>query len=72
MTWRVTVDRGRCMGSGICAALAPEFFELSGERSRALTDEIRPDETALDAADSCPALAITVTDGNTTLGPRPD
>ncbi|RLU82306.1 cytochrome [Streptomyces griseocarneus] len=72
MGWHVTVDRGRCMGSGICAALAPELFELDGERSRALNAEIPPGETALDAADSCPALAITITDGAETVGPRPD
>jgi ferredoxin len=72
VAWRVAVDRGRCMGSGMCAALAPEFFALDGERSRAVRDEIPPDGTALDAADCCPALAIRVTDGAETVGPRPD
>ncbi|MEU5427000.1 ferredoxin [Streptomyces olivoreticuli] len=71
MVWRVSVDRELCLGSGICAALAPELFELAEERSRVRGDEAAPDETLLDAADSCPAQAISVTDGTRILGPRP-
>ncbi len=70
MTWRVTVDRGRCMGSGICTALAASSFVLDEERSRPLSGETAPDETVLDAADSCPAGAITVTESGRVIGPR--
>ncbi len=69
--WRVTVDRGACIGSGICAALAPGQFALDGERSRPLRGATEPDETVLDAADSCPAAAITVAEGTEVVGPRP-
>lgn len=69
--WRVTVDRGACLGSGICAALAPGLFALDGERSRPLRGTTEPDETVLDAADSCPAAAITVAEGTEVVGPRP-
>ncbi|MFI9235361.1 ferredoxin [Streptomyces cinnamoneus] len=71
MAWRVTVDRGRCMGSGICTSLAASSFVLDGERSRPLGGgESAPDETVLDAADSCPAGAITVTEEGRVIGPR--
>ncbi|MFJ3712986.1 ferredoxin [Streptomyces sp. NBC_01387] len=71
MTWRIEVDRHVCIGSGICAGTAPGLFRLEGERSQALREEISPQEVALDAADSCPALAITVTEGPEVVGPRP-
>ncbi|WP_200863065.1 ferredoxin [Amycolatopsis orientalis] len=71
MAWKVEVDAGTCMGSGMCAALLPETFELDGAAARAVTDTVEPDETVLDAADSCPAMAITVRDGVEVVGPRP-
>ncbi|MEU5423614.1 ferredoxin [Streptomyces sp. NPDC001407] len=71
MVWQVSVDRKLCLGSGICVALAPELFEMSEERSRVRHGETAPDETVLDAAESCPALAISVKDGTRTVGPRP-
>lgn len=71
MVWQVSVDRERCLGSGICAALVPELFEMSEERSRVRRGETAPDETVLDAAESCPALAISVREGTRTVGPRP-
>ncbi|MFC5724299.1 ferredoxin [Streptomyces gamaensis] len=70
MAWEVSVDRGSCLGSGICAALAPELFELADERSRARQERIPPDGAALDAADSCPAAAITVREEGRVIGPR--
>ncbi|WP_367132017.1 MULTISPECIES: ferredoxin [Streptomyces] len=70
-TWRVTVDRSACLGSGICASLAPESFRLEDERSRPVREAAEPGEALLDAADSCPAAAITVTEGTEVIGPRP-
>ncbi|MET9418816.1 ferredoxin [Streptomyces klenkii] len=69
--WRVTVDRSACLGSGICASLAPESFRLEDERSRPVREAAEPGEALLDAADSCPAAAITVTEGTEVIGPRP-
>ena len=71
MTWSIEVDGGVCIGSGMCAALLPETFELDGATARAVTETVEPDETVLDAADSCPAMAITVRDGAEVVGPRP-
>ncbi|URM92484.1 ferredoxin [Streptomyces sp. MRC013] len=71
MTWTIGVDSGTCMGSGICAALAPDLFRLEDAYAVPVRTEIAEDERALDAADSCPALAIVVRDGWRTVGPRP-
>ncbi|MCX4846284.1 ferredoxin [Streptomyces sp. NBC_00893] len=72
MTWNVRVDHRLCQGSGMCAGTVPEVFALDGEHARARSEDIEPDERVLDAADICPALAITVHDGNTVIGPRRD
>ncbi|WP_052850182.1 ferredoxin [Streptomyces avicenniae] len=69
--WHLAVDRDRCMGTGICAGTAPALFRLDGRHSAPVNDSIDPDESALDAADSCPAAAITVTARETVIGPRP-
>lgn len=72
MTWKVAVDPQQCMASGMCAGIAPDLFVLDGaEHSRPVRTEIEADERALDAADVCPAMAITVHDGGTEIGPRP-
>ncbi|MBD3002971.1 ferredoxin [Streptomyces sp. 5-10] len=71
MTWKAEVDGGRCMASGMCAGLAPDLFALDGEHARPRREEVPEEERVLDAADSCPALAITIRDGTKTVGPRP-
>lgn len=69
--WHVDVDKNLCMATGMCAALAPELFELEDTHSVPVNTEIDPDEIALDAADQCPAQAITVREGGREIGPRP-
>ncbi|MDT8912146.1 ferredoxin [Amycolatopsis sp. PS_44_ISF1] len=71
MAWHVEVDEHTCIGSGMCASLMPEVFELNGAVAHPLTETVGEDETVLDAADSCPAMAITVTAGTEVVGPRP-
>ncbi|WP_107416761.1 MULTISPECIES: ferredoxin [unclassified Streptomyces] len=72
VAWTLAVAQDRCMGSGMCAALAPELFRLDGtERAEPVRADVGADERALDAADSCPALAITVREGARVVGPRP-
>ncbi|WP_031082138.1 ferredoxin [Streptomyces sp. NRRL WC-3549] len=72
VSWTTEVDRGLCMGSGMCAGIAPELYGLDDEdRAKPLRHRIPPDERALDAADSCPAAAILVREGDELIGPRP-
>jgi ferredoxin len=66
MTWRVRVDAGRCMSSGMCVGTAPERFRFDGERrSRPVSELIDNDEMVRDAAASCPVEAISLTDAET-------
>jgi ferredoxin len=61
--WRVDVDRGTCIGSGICASLAPVAFALGADRvSRPVRAEVGEDLAVVDAANCCPVQAITLTE----------
>ncbi|GGF34975.1 hypothetical protein GCM10007298_33530 [Williamsia phyllosphaerae] len=63
--WSVQVGE-HCIGSGMCVALDPEHFSLENGRARAEGAQVAPDQRYLDAADTCPAAAITVTDADGT------
>ena len=67
VTWKIDVSAGRCMASGLCVATAPDRFVLDGDVAVPTAAEIEPDEDVLDAAESCPALAITVTENGRDL-----
>ena len=63
MTLVPTIDEIGCAAHGDCVEVAPEVFALNGqvaEVSGAGTDEI-----ILAAAESCPSVAIIVTDSAT-------
>jgi ferredoxin len=62
--WQVEVDRGACIGTGMCAAGASAYFRLEDGRSTAVQDFVEPDELVVDAAESCPVEAILVRDGD--------
>jgi ferredoxin len=61
---RITVDTGRCIGSGMCALTAGEVFDQSEEDGRVVV--LRPEppagsrEAVREAAGLCPAAAITL------------
>jgi ferredoxin len=59
----VVVDRDRCVGNRMCSALAPGAFRV-GDKGQ--SDPYNPDgesvETILEAAGSCPMMAIRVSD----------
>ncbi|MFI9045906.1 ferredoxin [Streptomyces sp. NPDC053427] len=72
MTWKAAVDSRQCMASGMCANIAPDLFVLGESHSRPVKEEFEADERALDAADLCPAMAISVYDDEgEAIGPRP-
>ncbi|KKK04532.1 ferredoxin [Micromonospora sp. HK10] len=60
--WRLYIDPTRCIGSGICAGVAPDHFVLVDGLSRPRVERIPAAEAVLDAADSCPLEAIIVSD----------
>ncbi|MEV6777690.1 ferredoxin [Streptomyces syringium] len=63
----ISVDRGRCLGAGMCVLTAPEVFDQDTEGGRVLLlDTDPPPARALAirrAAYACPSGAIRVTDG---------
>jgi ferredoxin len=64
--WLLDVDHRVCVSSGMCVGLAPAAFELAGARqSTPKVAEVDPDSAVLDAAENCPAEAITITDAVT-------
>jgi ferredoxin len=64
--WRLEVDHGVCVGSGMCVGHAPAAFELNSARqSSPKVAEVDSDEAVLEAAENCPAEAITITDAVT-------
>jgi ferredoxin len=58
--WRITVDKGTCIGSAVCVGTAPNRFTLNGPTSEPINTEVDPDEDVLGAAESCPMEAIRV------------
>jgi ferredoxin len=63
MTWRVAVDTGRCIGSGVCLGTAPGRFQFDeAQHSRPVRALTEPDAQVRDAAAACPVEAILLTD----------
>lgn len=60
---KVKVDRSLCIGAASCVVIAPKVFQLDSEAKAVVVDPSgADDETILDAAKSCPVLAIIVED----------
>lgn len=63
---RLTIDRARCNGHGLCANAVPEVFALDGqEKSTVLVDAV-PDgleERVREAVMICPEGAIALEEG---------
>jgi ferredoxin len=62
---RITIDRARCIGSGICESIAPEFFEVGDDGALVLRQENFDEADQADVDDavrSCPTMALSVSD----------
>lgn len=60
---RITIVRHQCTSSANCASIAPQVFRLDEENISALIDPNgAPGEVILEAAETCPALAIIIDD----------
>jgi ferredoxin len=63
---RVTVDRERCIGAGMCVLTAPEVFDQDEEDGRVVLLVTDPPEELQDAVRQaerlCPSGAIAVQD----------
>ncbi len=62
MTYIPTVDPNECSAHGDCIDIAPDVFRLDDV---AVVIGTAPPELILEAAEACPAVAITVVDDET-------
>ncbi|MGW1024775.1 ferredoxin [Streptomyces sp. NPDC002577] len=64
--WTVTVDQRVCVRTGLCAASAPEEFELDEHgQGRARAETLPASDAVLEVAESCPIEAISITAADT-------
>lgn len=64
--YKVEVIRSKCISAGSCTAIAPKVFELDEENiAKVISQDGNTDEEKLLAAQSCPTMAIVVTDTTT-------
>ncbi len=60
---KIKLDRDKCISAATCVAIAPNTFDLDDEGKVILKDPKGDDEqTIIDAAKSCPTLAIEIYD----------
>ncbi|MBB5867871.1 ferredoxin [Allocatelliglobosispora scoriae] len=58
--WLIEVDARRCIGSGLCAAGAPDHFTVTDNVAVPVNTAVEADEAVLDAAECCPMEAIMI------------
>lgn len=64
--YTVSVIREKCISAASCVAIAPGVFELDEEKiAKVISQSGSDDDTKLLAAQSCPTMAIVVTDNET-------
>lgn len=63
-TLTMRIERNLCIGAATCVALAPKAWALDDEAKAIILDTAseETDESLLEAARSCPVLAIFITD----------
>ena len=60
---RVIIERSRCCGYGLCAAICPEIYKLDAGGIAYVDSELVPEdllESAREGASACPAEAIVI------------
>lgn len=60
---RLTVDRARCEGHGMCESVAPELLHLDDDGELVIDQEAVPVKNAEEAQDAvhvCPVAALTL------------
>ncbi|MBT9475130.1 ferredoxin [Polaromonas sp.] len=63
MVLRVSADRSRCCGYGLCAQLCPQVYKLDADGLVYLETDVVPpelEEEAREGAAACPAEALAV------------
>ena len=62
--YTMKIDRDLCIGAATCVALAPKAWALDDEAKAIILDtcEEETDEALMEAAQSCPVMAIFIID----------
>ncbi len=61
--YKIKIDKDKCISCGTCVALAGKTFKLNSDnKAEVKSGEIDDDDTILQAAQSCPVLAIELKD----------
>jgi ferredoxin len=64
--YQVQVLRDKCIGAASCVAIAPAVFQLDETKiATIISQDGNDDDTKLLAAQSCPTMAIVITDTET-------
>ncbi len=63
MNCRAVVDENSCSGHGDCVDVAASIFRLDDDIAEVVADG--PAESLIEAAEACPAAAISVVDADT-------
>jgi ferredoxin len=60
------IDQDLCIGAATCVALAPKAWALNDEAKAIILDtaDEETDESLMEAAKSCPVMAIIISDEN--------
>lgn len=58
----VKIDRDACIGCGLCEGICPEVFKMDDENIAVVIaqPDAATEDKAKEAAESCPASAITI------------
>ena len=59
MTYKITIDKEKCIGCGACTATC-DNFEMKDSKAHAKQAEVEELGCNQQAADSCPVQAITI------------
>ncbi len=62
MSYVPTIDANECSAHGDCVEIAPQVFRLD---DTAVVIGSGPDELIIEAAEACPAVAISIVDDET-------
>ena len=62
---KICVNQEKCIGCGACVAIDPEHFEFNDEgKSSVISNENVENENVLNAIESCPTGAISLSEEN--------
>ncbi|MEM5798268.1 MAG: ferredoxin [Candidatus Aenigmatarchaeota archaeon] len=59
--FKVEVDKGKCIGCGMCASVCPDIFELKGGKAHVKKAQLDKPGCSTEAESNCPVRAIRVT-----------